>query len=319
MTYRWSPRWGAGAVVLSAALLAAACSGNDVLAPPDGTACTLGSIAPGDSVKGELKASSCQTFSDMGYENVWFQSWTLQAKAHTAYVVRLNHVVNADSIDNWAGDLYAYQRNDHGDAEWATGWYNQVGSTNGNGGYNEELYLATTAARTISLRVQVNDTANVGAYTLTVTSCPYVTIDPSVSDSIASLDMTKGCLVQGWSTRPTRFSFIGFPADSLHDYLLHGSILTGGGTAFAHISGPDLDLGCYIDSCTWSHDVSGAPTFSLNTTTDYYNRPFYPALQTLMLGVDADSAGTAQVFSSSAPVPAPRYRPAGRPFGLRPR
>ena len=35
-----------------------ACS-DDILAPPDGSACTVGTVAPGDSIDGQLTLSSC--------------------------------------------------------------------------------------------------------------------------------------------------------------------------------------------------------------------------------------------------------------------
>lgn len=317
MTHRWSLRWGAGAVVLSAALLAAACSGDTIFGPPDGAACTRGTIAPGDSVSGELTATSCQTFSDMNYENIWFESWTLEAQAHTAYVVRVNHVPNADSVDNWSGDLYAYQRNAKGDVEWATGWWGNFGTSNGNGGENEELYLATTTAHTISLRVQVSDTADVGAYTLTVESCPDRAL--TAGDSLTGVDLAAtGCLSLGYGgPRPVRFGFFSFPADSLHTYQLTGTRTAGNGTLFAHLSGPDLDIGCYISDCTWSYYFEGDSSFTLNTASDMYDAIYYPGTETLMVGVDADSSATVTTGLTSAAITAPPFRPAGRPFGLR--
>lgn len=294
----------------SAALLSlafvAACSGNDVLGPPDGTACTVGSIAPGDSVKGEVTGSSCVMWSDMNYENVWAQSWTLQAKKNTAYVVRLRHVQNAAAADNWKGDLYSYARNAQGDAVWATGWWGSFGSNNGNGGRNEEMFLATDADRAISIRVQVSALADTGAYTLSVESCTLHPIPDGVD--LTGIDVTTGCSVLGYATPALRMSFFSFLADTLHTYHAIATSTAGTGTLYGKVAGTDLDVGCYTESCTWSGAVAGVTNFDLDLSSDIS----VPGRQTLLVGVNADSTATVTVSTTSTPKPAPGTSPSFR-------
>ena len=294
-----------GAALLSTAVLAA-CSGNDVLGPPDGTACTVGSIAPGDSVKGEVTGSSCQMWSDMNYENVWAQSWTLQAKKNTAYVVRLRHVQNAAAADNWRGDLYSYARNAQGDAVWATGWWSNFGSSNGNGGQNEEMFLTTDADRAISLRVQVSALADTGAYTLSVESCALHPI-PDGAD-LTGIDVTTGCHVLSYAAPALRMSFFSFFADTLHTYHAIATATAGTGTLYGKVAGTDLDVGCYTEGCTWSTAVTGVTGFDLDLSSDIS----VPGRQTLLVGVNADSTATVTVSTTSTPLPAPRPSPSFR-------
>ena len=278
------------AVSLVALLTAAAlagCGGSDVLAPPDGANCTVGSIAPGDSVKGEVSAASCAGFSDMNYETILFQSWTLHARKNKAYVVRLRHVENADSADNWKGDLYAYTRNDAGDAEWATGWWESFGLANANGGGNEELLLATDRDRTYSLRVQVNSAANAGANTLSVEECALHPL-PGPAQSVAGVDLASACVSLGVGAEPYRLAFFSFPADTFHTYHALATRTAGEGTLWAHVSGPDDDVGCYTDNCTWSTYLSGVTDVDLNLS-DAITRA---GRQTFALAVRADSSAT---------------------------
>ena len=294
-----------GAALLASAVLVA-CSGNDVLGPPDGSACTVGSIAPGDSVKSAITASSCVMFSDMNNESSWAESWTLNAKRNTAYIVRLRHVQDASAFDNWDGDLFAYARNPQGDPIWATGWWNEFGSPNANGGANEELFLTSEADRAISLRVQIGALADTGAYTLSVESCPLHPF-PDGAD-LVGIDVATGCTSLSYAAAPLRMTFLSFPADTFHTYHAIGSRTAGSGTLSAKVTGPDLDVGCYTALCTWSAAMTGVTSFDIDLTTAI----LMPGRQTLMVGVNADSAATITVSTTSTAIPAPHPLPSVR-------
>src|ERR1041385_1111139 len=153
-----------GAPLLATTVLAG-CGGSDVLGPPDAPACTVGTIAAGDSVSGNVSASSCMLWSDYNYGVTRAASWTLHAEKNTAYIVRLRHQEDAHAFDNWSGDLVLYGRNAHGDPEFETGWWNSFGAVNGNGGENEEMMLATDRDQTWSIRVEAASPADTGAHT----------------------------------------------------------------------------------------------------------------------------------------------------------
>ena len=298
-----------GAALIALATLSA-CGSSDVLAPPDGTTCTRGAIAPGDSVKGEVTAASCVMFSDRNNEWVHAESWTLDAKQNTAYVVRLRHVENAAALDNWKGDLFAYARNPQGDPVFGTGRWSTFGANNGNGGKNEELFIATDVARTLSLRVQISALADTGAYTLSVASCPLHAI-PS-GTGLTGIDVTTGCTSFSYAAAPIRLSFFSFPADTFHTYHALGSRTAGNGTISGKVSGPDLDVGCWTGPCTWSSDTAGGTGFDL----DLAGVIFTPGRQTLLVGVAADSTATVSVSTTATPLPVP---PARAPRGPRAR
>lgn len=300
----------------SAALLSlglvAACSGNDVLGPPDGTACTVGTIAPGDSAKQEITGASCAGFSDYAYANIWFQSWTLHARKNTAYVVRLRHVENAAAADNINADLYAYARNPAGDPVFATGWWNSFGASNANSGANEEMYLVGDKDRDYSIRVQIYDQADTGAYTLSVVSCPMQAL--TVGTPIAGIDLaastcTSNAFYGGATVR--KLTFLGFQADSFHTYNAMDSVTAGAGTLYGVVTGPDMDVGCYTDNCTYATSTYGVPNFNFGVNIGY------GGLHTFMAAVNADSAATVTAEVTSTPIPAPhpatstRPRPAG--------
>ena len=297
--------------LLSTAVLAA-CGGNDVVGPPDGTACTVGSIAPGDSVKGELTSMSCATFSDYENSSIWAQSWTLHAKQGTAYVVRLRHVQDAAATDNINADLYAYSRNIQGDPVLATGWWNSFGATNGNGGANEEMYLVGDKDRDYSIRVQIYALADTGAYTLSVVSCPTHALTPGTpltGVDLSASSCSSNALFDGATIRT--MTFFGFQGDSLHTIHVTDTITAGTATMYGVVTGPDMDVGCYTEFCTYAPSSNGVTAFDLVPSVEG------AGLQTLMVGINADSSATATVGVTSVALPAPhpasstRRRPAG--------
>ena len=79
-------------------------------------------------------------WSDYNYEATVAESWTLNAKAHTAYVVRVYHQADTTGFNNWNGDVWLYGRNAGGDAIWAGGYWGSFGPTNTNGQQHQDRF-----------------------------------------------------------------------------------------------------------------------------------------------------------------------------------
>jgi len=285
------------AALLSTAVLAA-CGGSDVLAPPDGTACTVGTVAPGDSVNGQIKASSCSVWSDLNDERTIAESWTLHAKAHTGYVVRVYHRQDDSAFDNWQGDVWLYARNTAGDAEFATGWWDSFGSTNGNGGQNEELLFASDKDRTVSIRVEANTPADSGAYTIVVESCAA----PAVTTAAASapVDIANSCeMLSANAGTGGHVAFWTFPNDTLYGAQMTFTRTAGTAGFIPGVNGEGLDFGCKSDYCTSDSVVDTAGPATITSTL--YLTGYYTAWAT----VKADSSATLTVALANPPLPAP--------------
>lgn len=287
-----------GAALLATAVLAA-CSGNDVLAPPDGTACTVGSVAPGDSVSGQIDAKSCSVWSDYNYDRTIAESWTLNAKAHTGYVVRVYHRADTAAFDNWKGDVWLYARNAQGDAQFSTGWWNSFGTNNGNGGENEELLFTSVTDQTVSIRVEASTPADSGAYTIVVESCaaPAIT-NQAVSAPVAVDSACEMLSANGGSGG--HVAFWTFPNDTLFGTQVTFTRTAGSGGFIPNVNGEGLDFGCYGDYCTGTNSADTAGPITISPTL--YLQGTYTAWAT----VKADSSATLTVALANPALPAPR-------------
>lgn len=287
--------WLAVAALSTAAL--AACGGDDVLGPPDGAGCTAGSIAPGDSVTGAVTSSSCEAFDVSTYNLTYAESWTLHMAKNTAYVVRLRHEASADVADNWEGDLQVYARNAQGDVNFLTGWWDSFGSANGNGGENEELFLASPTDRTVSLRVSATSKADTGAYSLVVHSCPMVAL--SAPADTVSIDLSAGCEALTIDALPTRLSFWTFRADSAVQDTTKIDRTAGTGSFSARVASPAFDLNNWTDDHTSAN--AGFGTSATLTLT-----PTVPGPVAGWIAVRSDSAATVSLsIGATAPAPVP--------------
>ena len=287
-------------VALSTASLAS-CGGDDVLGPPDGAACTAGSIAPGDSVTGAVTSTSCEVFDISNYVLTSAESWTLHMAKNTAYVVRLRHQAATGVADNWQGDLQVYGRNAQGDINFLTGWWDSFGATNGNGGQNEELFLASPTDRTVSLRISAATKADTGAYSLVVRSCPMVALT-APADTV-SIDLTAGCEALTIDALPTRLSFWTFLADSSVQDTTKIDRTAGTGSFSARVASPAFDVNNWTDDYT-SSNSGFATTASLTLT------PNVPGPVAGYLAVRSDSAATVSLsIGATAPATAPALAP----------
>ncbi len=291
--------WSCAALLTTAVL--AACSGNDVLGPPDGTACTVGTIAPGDSVNGNVRGSSCQVFSEWTYAITSAQSWTLNAKKGTVYILRLRHQQDASANDHWKGDLTAYGRNPQGDATFVTGWWGSFGTNNGNGGKNEEMFIPADRDRTLSIRVVSTTLADTGAYSLVVSTCAMTPLADTTDH--AGVDLSTGCPTFGVDALPTKTSFFTIRADSAVRDTVNVTRTAGTGYIRADFYGTDMDVNC------WNSDCTGTSS-SWTTATTLTAVPSLPGMMTLMTSVHADSAATVTVNTRPTPLAATAVTPA---------
>ena len=286
------------AALATCVILLAAC-GDDVLAPPDGTACTAGTIAAGDSIESALTSESCAVWSDYNYEATVAESWTLNAKAHTAYVVRVYHMGDTAAFDNWNGDVWLYARNAAGDTEWSGGWWGDFGPTNGNGEYHKELIFTTPVDRTVSIRVEADEPADTGFYAITVESCPAVALTPGQVS--AGVNVTAGCLTKTmWPGVDGRAAFWTFHGDTLHTSAVNFNLTDGNGYYRSWATGEGLDFAGWSE---WSTFTSGSPNNAANglAPTIYFNGDY-----TATAVVNADSAATVTVEIVNTPITAPR-------------
>lgn len=286
------------ALALSMGVLAS-CS-DEFLAPPDGTACTVGTISPGDSVTGAVTGASCEVVSDY-YDGgqTLAESWTLNAKAHTAYIVTLFHVADTAGFDNWKGDLFLYGRNAAGDAEWSTGVWNNFGATNLNGGANQEMVFVSSKDQVVSLRIESSSPADTGHYSLQVESCAAPVLKDSVTS--AAVDVAEGChsrvLIGGMQSRAAFWTFKG---DTLTDPAVTFTRTAGDANFRSWVSGPELDVPCWTDYCSYMSVGASAGPVELSPTI-YLNGTF-----AAFVAIPADSTATVTAGLVNTPLTAPR-------------
>ncbi|HTK56588.1 MAG TPA: hypothetical protein VL295_07180, partial [Gemmatimonadales bacterium] len=255
-------------------------------------------IAAGDSVRGNVSSSSCLLWSDYNYVETRAESWTLHAKKNTAYIVRLRHQADTNAFDNWAGDLVLYGRNAQGDPQFETGWWNDFGVANGNGGYNEEMMLATDRDQTWSIRVEAASTSDTGHYTLSVESCPLHPITPAAGAT--GINVATGCTSLTFQSDTTRIAFFSYAGDTSSTFHVTSTRTAGAAYQYGEITGPDNDVS------NWT-DFSYSTSFAGDTVMNSPNyTPNAIGRQTLWVGVNADSAATISVALTSTPIPAPR-------------
>lgn len=306
MIHRWSPRQRASAVALGLALIIAACSGDNILAPPDGADCTVGTIAPGDSVHGVVSGASCQAFDYDDYVVTYVASWTLSMQKDRAYVVRMYHDSTAADGDRFNGYLQAYGRGAHGEPTMITSQWSSFGANNGNGGFNREMFLVGDRDREVSIRVGAAVPADTGAYSLVVESCP-VTV---LSDTLAhgGIDLTLGCLSRSFDVNPVRRTFMLFPSDSLTPTEVDMTRTAGTGLFSSTLAGPVPDVNCNGDNC-WNGDNSSTSHGADSTATlvTHFNLPGRVAASAV---IDAEFAAFISVTAHfTAPAAVARKEP----------
>jgi hypothetical protein len=268
-------------------LLTAGC-GDGLFGPPDAPSCTRGAITPGDSVVSAITPASCTMFSPYEAAPVLAESWRLDARQNTAYVIRLRHVADEAGADRIRANLLAYSSNAEGDPVLASWWQGDFGSPNARGGDNQEMMLAAHAARSFSLRVEITDISDTGAYSLSVESCPIRSL-PSGSDTVG-LNTANGCESLTYdSRRPARVAFAGFRAAVPGLHTLSVARSAGNGTMLGRFAGPDADLTGSLPRSMAAYAPFDQVAFALQGDIAIAGR------YTLMIGVHPDSTATAAV------------------------
>jgi len=290
------------AALATCVILLAAC-GDDLLAPPDGTACTAGTIAPGDSIESALTGASCAVWSDYNYEATVAESWTLNAKAHTAYVVRVYHRADTAGFDNWNGDVWIYARNDAGDATWMGGWWSNFGPSSPNNEYHQELIFTTPEARTLSIRVEADEPADTGAYIITVESCPAPALVPGTTS--AGVNVTAGCLTKTMLGGGVdgRAAFWTFESDTLTAPRVGLTLTDGNGSFRGWSTGEGLDFACWSEYCSWDEFSNTNATDTL--TPAIYLNGYFTA--TAVVHADSNATVTAGLVNNAITAPRPPF------------
>lgn len=286
------------ALAISTGVLASC--GEDLLAPPDGTACTVGTLTPGDSVESALTSKSCTVWSDYNYTATVAESWTVNAKAHTAYVVRVYHRNDTTGFNHWNGDVWLYGRNSGGDAVWSGGYWGSFGPTNTNGQQHQELIFTTPRDQVVSIRVEANTPADTGHYAITIESCPAIALTPGAVS--AGRDLSAGCLTKTMLGGGVdgRAAFWTFEGDTLNDTDVNFNLTDGNGSYRGWASGEGLDFACWSEWCSYASSGPSNAAFGLNPTI-YLTGDFSATAV-----VNADSAATVTVEVQKTPFTGPR-------------
>lgn len=280
-------------LTLLLALAPLACDGDTVLSAPDGLACTRGGVAPGDTVSGEVTAESCVLYSSYFNWEARAESWTLHAKANTAYVVRVRP---AAGDADFAAELVAYARSAQGDAMYATSGAFVIGPA----ARGREMLLVTDRDRTMSLRVEVPGYYDsFGRYELEVESCPVVMMKGGdAEEERTGIDVRDGCLSLGYDARhESRVRFVTFPADRHADVQISAERTAGNGPLLLRLLGPDLDIAQTTDGSIWYNAPLDQIAYSFEPTIPRAGR------YTMTVGIHRDSTAIVRAeLLSGSPV-----------------
>lgn len=285
----------AALLTLLLAVAPLACGGDDVLSPPDGAACTRGSLAAGEVRDGEVTDEGCLMYSAYNNWETYAESWTLRLKPNTAYVVRLRPADPDD--DDFMGELVAYARSASGDAMFATAAAFSFGEDD----RSREMFLVTDRERTLSVRVEVPDYyGTYGAYELEVEGCPVTAFtDGNDDQAIDGIDVAAGCRSMGFDDRhESRVRFVAFPARPDRAYEVGAERTNGDAPLLMRLLGPDLDLAATTDGSIWR---SSPPDVSQHVFDYYLPRS---GRYVLAIGMRHDGDATVRAELEQGPVEA---------------
>ena len=263
----------------SAALGAAACAGDEILAPIDGAPCARGTLSVTRPTESAVTGRDCTLWSEYEYGRVSAETWTLPLKANTGYVVRLIAVESSPGVVPFNGSLTAYERDTEGTPQ-VVGFGNEFGP----GNRNSELVLTTAAARTVALRVETASLSDTGAYRIEVATCP---VTPLVPDSLYSgISTALGCRSEALFGAPSRLTFFSLATESLDPILVGYERTAGTASLRGLLSGPDLDVHGMLSGSLYILSGSTPAEWFFDDTPDRIGR------YTLTVRVHADSSAT---------------------------
>jgi hypothetical protein len=254
----------AAVAALALALATASCGGDEVLGTPDIAACTAGTLTPGAPKAGAISEESCSLWFDYYYDFYQSESWTVNTRANTTYIVRV--VPTGEGAANtWVGDVALFRRNAAGDPVFAGGNWGSYGPVNVNGGRPLELIFGSPRAMTVSVRV-LGYTP--GPYEIELLACPTVRLAVG-GDAVTQEFTADGCALLsegGQSPAPTPVRFWSFEGDSAVSYTTTVTRTAGTSNFRGRVRGPDLDFGCYLPLCTTVATTTGAGPYSVART-----------------------------------------------------
>lgn len=280
--------------VLVLSLGLAACGGDDVLGTPDVAACTAGTLTEGSIKSGAITAESCELWEDYEFEFLRAESWTVNTKANTAYIVRVVPT-GAGAANTFAGFPSLYRRNAAGDLAYATGYWSSYGPVNANGGQSMEMIFSSPRATTVSVRVSATQP---GPYDIELVACPITPIDVGAPPSTQEFT-ADDCVSRSWGgllPEPTPLRFWSFRADSGVSHTVTVARTAGAASFYGLWTGPDMDFGCYTGSCISTGSGIGGSSYNLVRT------PLVDATYTIAIAKWDAGALTASARVITTPV-----------------
>lgn len=266
---------GTALAVLSLTQLIVACDKDEVLGPPDVTACTSGALSVGKSVSGALDESSCLMWNDARFTVTPAESWSFRTAANTAYIVRLRPIAGADGASELDADVQVFGRSENGDAHFATGSWSSFAFTDEKDVnlLGRELIFSTLAPQSVSIRVQADGNESLGTYQLELLSCPMVPVAPGTASEPVALTDDCELVSEAEPNVPGRVAFFSFVAEQGEAPEVRVTRTAGDADMQVRINGPGLDGSCWTERCPLASTITGAGPFDLEpdiTAPGYY-------------------------------------------------
>lgn len=283
---------------LAVTALAAACGGDSVLAPPDGTRCTAGSLRVGGTVSGELRADGCQLWSDYESTLRTAESWTLRTAKDKVYIVRLKPIAVNGGDNLLDANVWVYGRNEAGDAVLLTAQDGTYANPDGPGGPAVETVIPSREAMTLSVRVAADADDAVGGYELSVSECPLRSVQLGVPADVITLDASCTMFTYG-GLSPSPVAFLSYEGEAGVDYSFAATRSSGTANYRMSVRGPNVDFGCYTDDCQNAIANSGSSPGPITL----FSQPSLTAPHTIVIGQASDGTATVSLTVTEAAPP----------------
>ena len=161
------------------------------------------------------------------------------------------------------------------------------------------MLFASEKDQTVSIRVETATEADTGAYTIVVESCASTPLADSVTSAAVAVD--SACkMLSTYGGVGGHVAFWTFAGDSLSDHHVTFTRTSGTGAFRPYISGPDNDVGCWSDDCTWNNP---GPTVGPTTLTPTIT---LNGVHHALAMVGGDSTATVTLRLENTPYVAPR-------------
>jgi len=279
-------RTAAGLAALALLTLTAACEGDTALGPIDGARCVAGQLRADAAPSGRLDAASCQLWSSYMYNVVPTATWTLEADANTAHIVRLIPTDTGAGATPLRASLVAYARDGRNEVQLLGGDAFSFGTAQ----RNREIALTATEPTTFALRVEAWSPTDSGNYRLELSSCPLRRLP--LDSTVTGIGSNTGCTARGMhGGARSRVSFLTFDVDELGEYAVGFRRSAGTGSVTGRLAG----YGAAVSQTREADFLRSQP----NVTTNYVFTRNLTRLgrATLLLSVHADSGATVEAYA----------------------